>query len=76
MRTKSGKFIPTSVEGVTKYLNQDTEFVEEHTALSDVYWELRILCECGKRGQNIFEWVSRGGWLRPNGDIEEVVERE
>ena len=76
LRTKSGKFIPTSVEGVTKYLNQDTEFVEEHTALSDVYWELRILCECGKRGQNIFEWVARGGWLRPNGDIEEVVERE
>ena len=49
MRTKSGKYIPTSVESVTAYLNQDEAFHEEHTALSDVYWELRILCECGKR---------------------------
>lgn len=69
IRTKSGKFIPTSVEGVTKYLNKDPEFVEEHTALSDVYWELRILCECGNRGQNIFEWVTRSGWILPDGTI-------
>ena len=73
LRTKSGKFIPTSVEGVTKYLNDDIAFVEEHTALSDVYWELRILCECGKRGQNIFEWVNRGGWICPDGSIIEEV---
>ena len=68
LRTRSEKFIPTSVEGVTKYLNNDPDFVEEHTALSDVYWELRILCECLKRGQNIFEWVTRGGWITPNGE--------
>lgn len=69
LRTASGKFIPSSVEGVTKYLNQDPDFIEEHTALSDVYWELRILCECGKRGQNIFEWVNRGSWLTPDGEV-------
>lgn len=74
LRTKSGRFIPTSVEGVTKYLNNDADFVEEHTALSDVYWELRILCECVKRGQNIFEWVTRGGWITPNGEIVEIDE--
>lgn len=68
LRTRSEKFIPTSVEGVTKYLNNDPDFVEEHTALSDVYWELRILCECLKRGQNIFEWVTRGGWITPSGE--------
>lgn len=73
LRTKSGRFIPTSVEGVTKYLNNDIDFVEEHTALSDVYWELRILCECGKRGQDIFKWEARGGWICPDGSIIEEV---
>lgn len=67
LRTKSGQFIPTSVEGVTKYLLQNLDFEEEHTALSDVYYELAILCECAKRGQNIFEYVARGGWLLPDG---------
>ena len=76
LKTKSGKFFPTSVEGVTKYLNQDVNFVEEHTALSDVYWELRILCECGKRGQDIFKWVTRGGWIALDGSIVEPRERE
>lgn len=75
LKTKSGKFFPTSVEDVTKYLNQDVDFVEEHTALSDVYWELRILCECGKRGQNIFEYVSRGGWIRLDGTVVDFEER-
>ena len=69
IRTKSGKYIPTSVEGVTKFLNNDPEFLEEHTALSDVYWELRILCECGKRGQDIFKWENRSGWILPDGSI-------
>ena len=76
LKTKSGKYFPTSVEGVTKYLNQDIEFVEEHTALSDVYWELRILCECGRRGQNIFEYLTRGGWIRLDGEIDEIRERD
>lgn len=76
LTTKSGKFFPTSVEGVTKYLNKDIDFVEEHTALSDVYWELRILCECAKRGQNIFKYVSRGGWILLNGETVEFEERD
>lgn len=68
LRTPSGKYIPTSVEGVTAYLNDDKEFVEDHTALSDVQWELRILCELGKRGCNIFQEVSRNGCLTPEGE--------
>lgn len=74
LKTKSGKYFPTSVEGVTAFLNQDETFAEEHTALSDVYWELRILCECAKRGQNIFEWVTRGGWIKLNGEVDEIKE--
>ena len=74
--TKSGRYIPTSVEGVTKFLNQDVDFVEEHTALSDVHWETRILLECAKRGQNLFEYITRGGWIKPNGEIAEIEERD
>ena len=75
LKTKSGKFFPTSVEGVTAYLNNDKDFKEDHTALSDVYWELRILCECGKRGQDIFKWLTRGGWIRLDGSIVEDTEQ-
>ena len=68
LRTPSGKYIPTSVEGVTAFLNQDKDFVEEHTALSDVQWELRILCELGKRGCNIFQAPPHNGCLTPDGE--------
>ena len=68
LRTPSGKYIPTSVEGVTAFLNQDETFVEEHTALSDVQWELRILAEIGKRGHNIFNQPSKNGCLTPEGE--------
>lgn len=68
LRTLSGKYFPTSVEGVTAYLNADKDFVEEHTALSDVQWELRILCELGKRGCNIFQEGKNMGCLTPEGE--------
>lgn len=68
LRTLSGKYLPTSVEGVTAFLNQDKDFVEEHTALSDVQWELRILCELGKRGCNIFQEGAYMGCLKENGE--------
>lgn len=68
LRTLSGKYLPTSVEGVTAFLNQDKDFVEEHTALSDVQWELRILCELGKRGCNIFQEGVYMGCLKENGE--------
>ena len=74
--TKSGRFIPTSVEGVTKFLNQDVEFIEDHTALSDVNWELRILIECISRGQNPFELIRRGKWIPtdPTAPIDDTFE--
>lgn len=67
LRTLSGKYLPTSVEGVTAFLNQDKDFVEDHTALSDVQWELRILCELGKRGCNIFQEGIYMGCLKEDG---------
>ena len=68
LRTPSEKYIPTSVEGVTAFLNNDKDFVEDHTALSDVQWELRILCELGKRGCNIFQETTANGCLTPEGE--------
>ena len=68
LRTLSGKYLPTSVEGITAFLNQDKDFVEDHTALSDVQWELRILCEIGKRGCNIFQEGAYMGCLNEKGE--------
>ena len=51
--TATGTYISTSVESVIKYLNNNLEFTEDHTALSDVQWETKILIECVKRGCDI-----------------------
>lgn len=51
--TATEQYIATSVEGVCKYLYDNIEFVEDHTALSDVQHETHILCECVKRGCDI-----------------------
>ena len=51
--TPSELYLPTSVEGVCKYLYEIPSFEEEHTALSDVQHETFILMECVKRGCDI-----------------------
>ena len=53
LTTESGMYIPTSVETVCKYLYNDLDFKEEHTALSDVQHETFILMECIRRGCDI-----------------------
>lgn len=60
MLTESKRFFKTSVEGVTAFLTDNPEFLEEHTALSDTGWELKILIECLKRGANIFGHYKHG----------------
>ena len=51
--TESGAYIKQSVESVCKYLYNDLSFIEDHTALSDVEHEVKILIECFKRGCDI-----------------------
>ena len=81
--TATERFIKTSVEGVTAFLENNTEFVEEHLALSDVQWETKILLECIKRGADITQVPKRCGFIPsgrewhktivlPNGDEIEV----
>ena len=50
MLTATQRFISTSVETVARYLYQNLEFKEQHTALDDVGHEITILCECLRRG--------------------------
>ena len=47
------KYIKTSVEAVCKYLYGNLDFIEDHTALSDVQHETAILIECIKNGCDI-----------------------
>lgn len=58
--TPSEQYISTSVESVVKYLTKNLDFVEEHTALSDVKWETMILAECLARGCDITRTENRG----------------
>lgn len=50
-------FISTSVESVCKFLYDNLDFVEDHTALSDTQHETYILSECIKRGCDITKSV-------------------
>lgn len=64
MFTDTERYIKTSVEAVTAYLENNLDFVEEHTALSDVQWETKILLECVKRGADITKAVKRCGFIK------------
>ena len=83
LATESGMYLPTSVEAVCKYLYNNLEFVENHTALSDVQHETNILMECIKRGCDITRPLPRAKKIRsgkvfkkliilPNGEQMEV----
>ena len=58
--TESGMYISTSVESLVKFLTNNLNFVEEHTALSDTEWETAILIECMARGCDITKSQNRG----------------
>ena len=51
--TESGNY-STTAEIAYRYLLDDDEFIEEHTALADSEIELEILSICASVGQNIF----------------------
>jgi hypothetical protein len=58
--TTSGSYISTSVESVIKFMTNNLNFVEEHTALSDTQWETAILLECMHRGCDITKAETKG----------------
>ena len=66
--TESGVYIKTSVESVIKFLTNNLDFIEEHTALDDCGWETEILVECVKRGCDITQPMKKGGNI-PSGKV-------
>ncbi len=64
--TESQFYISTSVESVCKYLYNNLEFSENHTALSDCDHELNILLECVRRGCDITRAQKMGGRFIPS----------
>ncbi len=63
--TATQKYLSTTVESVTRYLRNDLNFEESHTALSDTHWEINILMECVKRGADITRPMAK---LMPKSD--------
>lgn len=59
--TESGCYIKTSVESIVKFLTNNLDFEESHTALDDCGWETEILVECVKRGCDITKPMKKGG---------------
>ena len=51
--TATGAYISTTVETVIRYLTQNLDFVEDHTALSDTQHETKILQYIVKKGYDI-----------------------
>ena len=51
--TATGFYISSTVESVVRYLYKNQDFNEDHTALSDVQWEEKILLECVRRNADI-----------------------
>lgn len=67
LRTEKGK-IPSSVEAIGKYLTNQPDYIELHTALSDVEMETRILQHCIKlfKGKPLDWYGKRPHWRTLN----------
>ena len=71
--TQTEKYISTSVEAVARYLYNNLDFVEDHTALSDVQHETEILVECVKRGCDITRALKLNHFIKSDKELVEVL---
>ena len=71
--TESQRYISTSVEAVARYLYNDLNFIEDHTALSDVQHETEILIECVKRGADITRPLKSSHFIKSNKMLTETI---
>ena len=71
--TESQRYISTSVEAVARYLYNDLDFIEDHTALSDVQHETEILIECVKRGADITRPLKSSHFIKSNKVLTETI---
>lgn len=71
--TETELYISTSVETVARYLYNNLDFVEDHTALSDVQHETEILVECVKRGCDITRDLKISKLIKSNKAFTEII---
>lgn len=71
--TNTEKYISTSVESVCKYLYNNLNFAEDHTALSDVQHETNILIECIKRGCDITRPMEKPKFIISNKKFSKTI---
>lgn len=55
-------YYKTSAETVYRYINNDYNFIESHTALSDCYCEYSIFMKCLKQKKTISEGIKGNLW--------------
>ena len=65
----------TNAETVYKYLEKNLDFEEEHTGLSDVHIELKILAECLKYHEKVNEYIYRGCYNLPQKKFKKILEK-
>lgn len=71
--TESKNYISTSVESVCKYLYNNLNFIEDHTALSDVQHETEILLECVRRGADITRSLKTSHFIKSGLEQTETI---
>lgn len=71
--TATGRYLQTSVEGVCKYLYNNLDFKESHTALDDTGHELAILGECVRRGCDITKVSPSAKLIASDKELREIV---
>lgn len=71
--TQTEKYISTGVEAVARYLYNNLDFIEDHTALSDVQHETEILVECVKRGADITRPMKSNHFIRTEKVFTEII---
>ena len=57
-------FYKSSAESVYRYINDDNDFIEDHTALSDCYCEYSIFMKCLKRKKKISIGLESNLWKK------------
>ena len=71
--TQTEQYFSTSVEAVARYLYNNLDFVEDHTALSDAQHETEILVECVKRGADITRPLKTNHRIKSDKELKEVI---
>lgn len=61
--TDKGNF-KSGAESVYKYINNDIDFIEDHTALSDCYCEMNIFMKCLKQKKKINKGIESNLWKK------------